>query len=143
MPAVLRIRKIAAADVDTVIALWNRCNLTRPWNDPDADILRARSGPNSAILVGENAGVIVASVMVGQDGHRGWIYYFAVDPGHQKNGFGVQMVRAAEEWLKAQGMDKLLLMVRPENEAAQGFYRSIGYEEEPRAVFGKWLSGPP
>jgi ribosomal protein S18 acetylase RimI-like enzyme len=133
------IRIIADSDVDAIISLWGRCDLTRPWNDPSTDIQRARSGQNSTILIGEYDGAIVASVMVGYDGHRGWMYYVAVEPGVQNNGLGLRMVRAAEEWLSAQSIEKVMLMVRPENQAALGFYRTIGYEEEPRIIFAKWL----
>ncbi len=135
-----RIRMIADNDVNAVIALWERCDLTRPWNDPGIDIKRARSGSNAIILIGEHDGAIAASVMVGHDGHRGWMYYLAVDPTVQKKTFGLRMMRAAEDWLKAQGMEKVQLMVRPENEAARGFYQTIGYEEEPRIIFSKWLN---
>lgn len=141
MTAGLSIRTIADSDVQAVIVLWERCGLTRPWNDPGSDINRARAGPNSTILVGENAGVVVATVMAGQDGHRGWMYYLAVDPGAQNNGFGLRMARAAEQWLAALGIEKAMLMVRPENAAAKGFYAAAGYEEEPRIVFAKWLNG--
>lgn len=137
----MSIRTIADSDVEAVIALWERCGLTRPWNDPGSDIERARAGPSSTILAGENAGVIVATVMAGHDGHRGWMYYLAVDPGAQNNGFGLRMARAAERWLAGLGIEKVMLMVRPENAAVKGFYAAAGYDEEPRIVFAKWLNG--
>ncbi len=134
-------RTIADSDVDAIIAVWKQCGLTRPWNEPRADIALARAGSNSTILIGENDHTVIASVMVGHDGHRGWMYYLAVDPIEQKNGFGLRMVRAAEDWLKARGIEKVMLMVRPENERARGFYHAAGYEEEPRIIFAKWLNG--
>ena len=77
--AKLAIGELADADIDAVVALWARCDLTRPWNDPRADIALARRGPGSAILAGKRDGVLLATVMVGYDGHRGWFYYVAVD----------------------------------------------------------------
>ena len=124
----LSFRSIEDADIDAVIALWQACGLTRPWNDPHKDIAFSRQGPASDVLVAEVDGQIAASVMVGHDGHRGMVYYVAVDPVHQGKGYGKQVMRTAEEWLKAQGVWKLNLLVRTENEAVRNFYHSIGYE---------------
>ena len=139
--AALAIAIIEDADVEAVSALWQRCGLIRPWNDPRADIALARRGPNSAILIGREGDAIAASVLVGHDGHRGWVYYVAVDPDHQKKGFGRAIMNAAEDWLRRAGIEKLQLMVRPGNEAVRAFYESVGYGEQPRVIFAKWLDG--
>ncbi|WP_374304395.1 GNAT family acetyltransferase [Ferrovibrio sp.] len=141
MPPKLNIRPFAAADRAALIALWQACNLTRPWNDPDSDIDFCMSKPESTILVGESGGKIVASVMTGHDGHRGWLYYLAVEPSIQKSGFGRAMVTAAEDWLRARGVPKVMLMVRPENERVRAFYDALGYVEEPRVIFSRRLDG--
>ena len=141
MVSALSISPIADGEVNAVIALWERCGLTRPWNDPRSDIALACRGPASTILVGRNSGNVVASAMVGHDGHRGWVYYVAVDPACQKRGFGRAIMDAAENWLREAGVAKLQLMVRHENTKAGAFYESIGYDEAPVAVFAKWLDG--
>jgi ribosomal protein S18 acetylase RimI-like enzyme len=140
LPA-LSIAPIEDADIAAVIALWQRCDLTRPWNDPAADIALARKGPNATVLVGREANAIAASVLVGHDGHRGWVYYVAVDPGQRQKGHGRAMMKAAEDWLRRAGIEKLQLMVRPGNEIVKAFYESIGYGEQPRVIFAKWLDG--
>ena len=137
----LAIADIADADVATVIALWRASGLTRPWNDPDADIALARRDPNSTILVGRHDGAIVATAMVGHDGHRGWVYYVATDPKLRAKGYGRAIMNAAEDWLRAAGIPKLQLLVRRENAAVAAFYQSIGYEEAQTIVFAKWLDG--
>jgi ribosomal protein S18 acetylase RimI-like enzyme len=137
----LAIAEIADADIADVIALWQRCGLTRPWNDPAADIALARRGPNATILVGRDGSGIVASVLVGHDGHRGWVYYVAVDPAQREKGYGRAIMSAAEDWLRRAGIEKLQLMVRPGNETVKAFYESIGYGEQPRLIFAKWLDG--
>ena len=137
----LAIAPIEDADVADVIALWQRCGLTRPWNDPAADIALARKGGNAAVLVGRNGGAIVATAMVGHDGHRGWVYYVATDPAHRGQGHGRAIMDAAEAWLRRTGIAKLQLMVRRENEKAGAFYQSIGYAESQTIVFAKWLDG--
>jgi ribosomal protein S18 acetylase RimI-like enzyme len=135
------IAPIADADVPAVVALWQACGLTRPWNDPASDIALARRGPNSTVLIGCDIGAIVATAMVGHDGHRGWVYYVATDPERRGRGYGRAIMDAAEDWLRAAGIEKLQLMVRPDNTKVQAFYESIGYDEQPRIIYAKWLDG--
>ena len=137
----LAIADIVDADVATVIALWQACGLTRPWNDPAADIALARKGANAAVLVGRDGGAIVATAMVGHDGHRGWVYYVATDPDRRAKGYGRAIMNAVEDWLRATGIPKLQLLVRRENAGVAEFYQSIGYEEAQTIVFAKWLDG--
>jgi ribosomal protein S18 acetylase RimI-like enzyme len=140
MPA-LAISNATDGDIDTIVALWTRCDLTRPWNDARADIALARANANATILVGRTEGKIAAAVMVGHDGHRGWFYYLAVDPDMRGRGYGGAMTQAAEQWLRARGIVKVMLMVRPDNSAVQSFYTALGYFDQPRAVLAKWLDG--
>lgn len=141
MSASLVIDAVTDADVEKVVALWQRCGLTRPWNDPHADIALARRRDNSAVLVGRDSGAIVATIMVGHDGHRGWVYYVAVDPDCQKRGFGRVIMAAAEDWLRAAGISKLQLLVRRENAKANAFYGALGFELSTSVMFQKWLDG--
>jgi ribosomal protein S18 acetylase RimI-like enzyme len=137
----LAVADIADADVAAVIALWQACGLTRPWNDPAADIALARRGPHSTVLIGRDRDAIVATAMVGHDGHRGWVYYVATDPDRRAKGYGRAIMNAAEDWLRATGIAKLQLMVRRDNAKAGAFYQSIGYAEAQTIVFAKWLDG--
>jgi ribosomal protein S18 acetylase RimI-like enzyme len=137
----LTIAPIEDADIAAVIALWQRCGLTRPWNDPAADIALARKSPNAAVLAGRDGSTIVASALVGHDGHRGWVYYVAVDPDRRHNGYGRLIMEAAEGWLRGRGIEKMQLMVRPDNSQVQAFYASLGYLEQERIVYAKWLDG--
>ena len=139
--ASLSISPIEDGQVDAVVSLWQRCGLTRPWNDPRSDIALARRGPNSTILVGRDGGHVVATAMVGHDGHRGWVYYVAADPDRRKQGLGRAIMEASETWLRQAGVAKLQLLVRRENAQAGAFYQSIGYDEAQVAVFAKWLDG--
>ena len=139
----LSISPITDADVPHVIALWQRCGLTRPWNDPGGDIAFARRGANATILIGRAAGAIVATAMVGHDGHRGWVYYVAVDPDRQGQDFGRAIMAAAEDWLRRQGVQKIMLMVRPDNTNVKAFYDRLGYETQERVIYAKWLDGRP
>jgi ribosomal protein S18 acetylase RimI-like enzyme len=138
----LTISTIEDADIPEVIALWQRCGSARPWNDPAADIARARKGDNSTVLLGrDTAGALVASVMAGHDGHRGWVYYVAVDPDTRFKGYGRAIMTAAEDWLRARGMEKMQLMVRADNAQVHAFYQSLGYFAQERVTFAKWLDG--
>jgi ribosomal protein S18 acetylase RimI-like enzyme len=137
----LAIAPLEDADITAVIALWQRCGLTRPWNDPEADIALARQGSNSTVLLGRDGDAVVASVLVGHDGHRGAVYYVAVDPDHRNKGFGRAIMTSAEDWLRARGILKLNLMVRADNTQVQAFYETQGYDEQERSVYAKWLDG--
>ena len=126
-------------ELNRVVELWQACGLTRPHNDPRRDIALARSKPSSEILVGTDNGKIIASVMVGHDGHRGVVYYVSADPDAQGKGVGRQIMSAAEDWLKDQGIWKLNLMIRADNTPVKSFYETLGYEVEERTVMAKWL----
>ena len=135
----LSVRPLADGEEEAVIALWNACGLTRPWNNPAEDLAFARGKPNSEVLVGLVDGRIVASAMVGHDGHRGTMYYVSVAPDHRGHGYGRQMVGAAEDWLKARGVWKANLLVRKENPAVLGFYEELGYVPGSAMQIEKWL----
>jgi ribosomal protein S18 acetylase RimI-like enzyme len=137
----LTVADATSGDIDAIVALWQRCDLTRPWNDPRADIALALAGDNAALLAGRNQVEIVAAVMVGHDSHRGWFYYLAVDPAQQRRGHGRVMVQAAEQWLAARGIVKAMLMIRPDNDKVRAFYEALGYFDQPRTVLAKWLDG--
>ena len=130
-----------AADAHDVMALWQASDLTRPWNDPAADFARAITGTTSAVLIVREGERLAASVMVGCDGHRGWVYYLAVDPARRRAGLGRAMMAAAEAWLRARGAPKIQLMVRDDNAAALGFYEALGLERQPVVTFGRFLTG--
>ena len=137
----LYVSPIEDLDLPEVIALWQRCGLTRPWNDPEADIALARRRPNSTVLIGRDGATIVATAMVGHDGHRGWVYYVAVDPDRRAQGHGRMIMQACEDWLRWAGIAKLQLLVRRENTRAGAFYQSLGYAESQSIMFAKWLDG--
>ena len=135
----LEFRVMNAGEQETVVELWRACGLTRPHNDPYRDIEKARSKPNSEILVGLDNGKIIASVMVGHDGHRGVVYYVSADPAVQGKGIGKSIMSVAENWLLDQGIWKLNLMIRPDNVAVRSFYQKLGYEVEERTVMARRL----
>jgi hypothetical protein len=139
MGGALTFAPLGDGDVDAVAVLWRKCGLTRPHNDPHADIAFGRGKPNSEVLVARLDGEIVASVMVGHDGHRGTVYYVSVDPDAQGAGLGRAVMQAAEAWLRDRGVWKLNLVIRAENEAVRGFYEALGYEVEPRVLMSRWL----
>jgi ribosomal protein S18 acetylase RimI-like enzyme len=135
----MQIEHLNADRIPAVIELWDKVGLTRPWNDPGHDLRRALRGPSSTVLVGVEGDMIVASAMVGHDGHRGWLYYLATDPDHQRRGLGTELVAACESWLVNRGMPKVQLMVRGDNVAVIGFYRHLGYGEDDVRVLSRRL----
>jgi ribosomal protein S18 acetylase RimI-like enzyme len=135
----VELRPFSPSDEAAVVDLWQRCGLTRPWNDPRKDIHRKLTVQPELFLVGETGGKVVASVMAGYDGHRGWVNYLAVAPDCRNKGYGRLIMRHVEERLSAMGCPKLNLQVRADNTAVLEFYRKLGYAVEERASLGKRL----
>jgi ribosomal protein S18 acetylase RimI-like enzyme len=135
----MEIRPFQAGDEPAVVALWQRCRLTRSWNDPHKDVARKLGVQRELFLVGVEAGAIVAAVMAGYDGHRGSVNYLAVDPGHRRRGYGAALMRHVEALLAERGCPKINLMVRTSNAEVVAFYRAIGYAPDEVIPLGKRL----
>lgn len=137
---VMQIRPFSAADEPSVVELWRRCDLVRPQNDPRMDIARKLRVNPELFLVGELESRIVATVMTGYEGHRGWINYLAVDPGFRRRGLGRLIMGAAEKLLRERGCPKINLQVRSTNQQVIEFYRRIGYAVDQVTSMGKRLT---
>lgn len=128
-------RPLTLSDIGDAVALWQECDLTRPWNDPVADAKRALSGATSTII-GAFAGTqLVGTAMTGSDGHRGWIYYLGVSRDCRRWGIGRKLIHTCEDWLRQFDSPKVQLMVRPESHEAAKFYKALGYGEDGFRVF--------
>ena len=134
------IRPFDAADQASVIDLWQQCGLTRPWNDPRKDINRKLQVQSEWFLVGVVDKQIVASVMAGYDGHRGWVNYLAVSPEQQGQGLGRQLMAEVERLLAAVGCPKINLQIRSSNQTVMAFYKHLGYELDDVISMGKRLT---
>jgi ribosomal protein S18 acetylase RimI-like enzyme len=139
----VRIRPFRPADEAAVVALWQACGLTRPWNDPHQDIVTKLTTQPELFLVGMVQETLMASAMIGFDGHRGWVYYLAVDPAHQRAGHGRALMHEAERLLAERGCAKLNLQVRTSNAEVIDFYRKLGYAVEERTNLGRRLDAAP
>jgi ribosomal protein S18 acetylase RimI-like enzyme len=136
----ITIRPYQEKDGENVIALWRACGLVTPQNDPQADIQdKIRFQPDLFLVGVDKDGHLLASVMVGYEGHRGWINYLAVSPAIRRQGIGGQMMAAAEERLRALGCPKINLQVRQHNTDAMAFYRHLGFQKDRVVSLGKRL----
>lgn len=135
----MQIKDVSPADLEAVTALWEEAGLTRPWNPPAADLRRALDGATSTVLGAFLDGRLVGTVMVGHDGHRGWVYYLAVATAERGTGLGRLLMQAAEAWLIERGTVKLQLMVRETNTAVTGFYDRLGFTDADVRVLAKRL----
>lgn len=122
----IAVRRATPEDEPDVIQLWRSCNLVALYNDPSADFRFALSGPNSTVLVAEVDNRICGSVMVGHDGHRGWLYYVACAPDQQRRGTGKMLVEAGGLWLRDRNVAKVQLMIRDTNVTVMPFYEYLG-----------------
>ena len=135
----MKIRPYVLVDEKAVIDLWRKCDLIRPQNDPGLDIERKMRVNPELFLVGLIEGKVVATVMGGYEGHRGWINYLGVDPACQRHGLGGQMMLAIEEQLRRKGSPKINLQVRNDNIGVVKFYQSLGYAVDEVVSMGKRL----
>jgi len=133
------IRAYQPTDESAVIALWEACGLTRPWNDPHKDIARKLTEQPELFLVGVEGEKLMATAMVGFDGHRGWVYYLAVDPALQRLSYGKQLMHEAEQLLIARGCPKINLLVRSSNTKVLKFYAELGYTQDDVVSLGRRL----
>jgi ribosomal protein S18 acetylase RimI-like enzyme len=135
----MQIRAYQNSDEAAVVALWQICDLTRPWNDPYKDIARKLQVRPDLFLVGEVQGQVMATAMFGYEGHRGWVNYLAVDPEHQLQGHAQTMMQQGEALLLESGCPKLSLLVRAGNTSVVAFYQAMGYQEDVVVCLGKRL----
>jgi ribosomal protein S18 acetylase RimI-like enzyme len=135
----MEIRPFHLSDESAVVELWQKCELVRPVNDPARDIRRKLSVNPELFLLGTIDGKVIASVMAGYEGHRGWINYLAVHPEHRLKGYGRQILAEAEKRLRILGCPKINLQVRAANRAVLEFYQRIGYHLDEVISLGKRL----
>lgn len=133
------IRAYQSADESAVIDLWLRCGLLAPQNNPQADIQRMLAFAPEWFLVGTLDAEVIATAMVGYDGHRGWIHYLAIAPHCQKAGYGRQIMDHAEALLRKLGCPKINLQVRNTNRQVIEFYQRIGFSIDDVLSMGKRL----
>jgi ribosomal protein S18 acetylase RimI-like enzyme len=135
----MEIRPFRPGDKESVVQLWTDCGLIVPWNDPYRDIQRKLKVQAEMFLVACSDGQVIASVMAGYDGHRGWINYLAVHPRYQRKGIGRRLMDEAEVLLREAGCPKINLQVRTNNTAVIAFYKAIGFKQDDVVSFGKPL----
>ena len=135
----MEIRPFEPGDETAVVALWQECKLTRPWNDPHKDIARKLTVQRELFLVGLLGQELIATVMAGYEGHRGWVNYLAVAPRRRGRGYARTLMQHVETLLLARGCPKVSLLVRNSNRAALDFYRHLGYAQDEAVSLGKRL----
>ena len=139
MSKLMKISEFTDNQSNKVIALWEKCGLTRSWNSPEKDIARKNSDKNGKFLIGQIDEVLMASIMIGYDGHRGSANYLAVDPDFSGAGYGKILMAEAERLLILLGCPKINLCVRADNDKVVELYRQRGYAIEPVRLLDKRL----
>ncbi|MEG3135365.1 GNAT family acetyltransferase [Rouxiella sp. T17] len=135
----MEIRVFTQQDFEEVLTIWERCDLLRPWNDPELDIERKMNHDPELFLVAEVSGEVVGTVMGGYDGHRGSAYYLGVHPEYRGRGIANALMNRLEKKLIARGCPKINLMVRAENDAVISMYEKLDYEVVESISLGKRL----
>ena len=135
----LNIRTYQHTDMEDVIHIWKECGLIRSWNNPKLDIQRKVKTQKDLFFVAELSNKIIATAMFGYDGHRGSVYYLAIDPIHQNKGLGKLLMDNIEKKLKEIGCPKINIFIRSSNINVKNFYKSIFYDEQDCLTYGKRL----
>ncbi|WP_283647680.1 GNAT family acetyltransferase [Hafnia paralvei] len=135
----MEIRVFKQADFEEVTTLWERCDLLRPWNDPETDIERKLNHDADLFLVAEVGGEVVGTVMGGYDGHRGTAYYLGVHPDFRGRGIANALISRLEKKLVARGCPKIQILVGEENDAVIGMYEKLDYETQDTLCMSKRL----
>lgn len=135
----MKVRAYQTEDQEALVALWRDCGLVAPQNDPIKDIQRKQEVDPDLFLVGVLKGRLVASVMGGYEGHRGWINYLAVQPSAQGRGYGREIMEIIEQQIRNKGCPKINLQVRSSNPAVIAFYQTLGYTDDNVVGMGKRL----
>ena len=136
----MEIRLYEDADEAAVVALWlATLRDSAPHNDPIVAIRKKRASTCDLFYVAILEGALVGTVMGGYDGHRGWIYSVAVDPGFRRRGIGSALLRHLETVLRERGCLKLNLQVRTSNLGVVAFYESLGFATDAVISMGKRL----
>lgn len=135
----IEIRPFQPNDSTAVVQLWKDCHLVVPWNDPRRDILRKLRVQPELFLVGFVSDELVATVMAGYEGHRGWLNYLAVAQHLRRQGLGRKMVAEAETRLREMGCPKINIQIRTGNTEVIEFYRRVGFKPDDVVSMGKRL----
>lgn len=135
----LEIRSFVIEDTDAVLEVWSLARLMAPDRNPRSEIQKKLRHSPESFFVGTLEDKVVSTVMVGYDGHRGWIYLLAVRPDLQRKGIGRQMMEHVENWLREHGCVKVKLQIDESRGDVAGFYRKLGYEVQPLVSMGKWF----
>ncbi len=133
------IRPYGTGDFAALTALWGATGITAPYNDFSKEIPRMHASHNCQLYLGCVDDRVMASILVGHEGYRGWIYKLAVMPEFRGKGFGRDLVKQAERWLVARGIPKCNLLIRDTNLKVRDFYERLGYEESEFLAMQRWL----
>ncbi|MBE30597.1 MAG: GNAT family acetyltransferase [Acidiferrobacteraceae bacterium] len=139
-PTRVQIRAFELPDQERLLQLWHDCDLTRPWNNPEDDIRQCLENPSSELLVAVTEDTLCGSVMIGCDGHRGWVYYLAVDRQCRHQGIGRALMEHAEHWMRVRKVPKIQAMIRHDNLVVRGFYGRLNYRDGDVQLVQKWLN---
>ncbi len=135
----MKILPYAEAAFADVVGLWDACGLNVAHNDPARDIALLTACANAALFLGYRGERLAGTIIVGHDGHRGWLYRLAVAPDVRGRGLGRALVRHAEGWLRERRIRKAQLMIRDADATARDFYVRVGYGAQPRMIMARWL----
>jgi len=124
----MKIQKFSMEYYDDVIQLWTNAGINVSSSDSKEEIERMLNRNPELFLIGIFKNKVVAVVMGGFDGRRGFVHHLAVDPKYQRSGYGTQIMSKLNENFRQKGVHKIHLFVEKRNEEAMDFYKTLGWE---------------
>lgn len=128
----MTIKKITIEDYDSLMELWNSVGMSKralnPVDDSREGIERyLRRNPDTCFKAVDENNILLGVILSGHDGRRGIVHHLCVNPEVQRGGIGSQLVAAAEKALKAEGIQKIFILVFNDNEKGNAFWEKQGY----------------
>ena len=123
----IRYRAMNTDDYDSIISLWEILGSTNSYDDSPEGLSRfLKRNPNTC-FVAEDDGIIVGTILAGNDGRRGFLYHVAVSEKYRKKGTGTHLVELAMKALEKEGIDKVALVVFDDNKMGNEFWEKQGF----------------
>ncbi len=128
----ITIRRCRTEDAGAVLELWAQARSDHASTaDCLEDVESLIADSPAALLVAKREDEIVGALIAGWDGWRGNMYRLVVREGHRREGIGIALTRAGEEYLRGCGVRRITALVAFEDEAAGAFWESAGYPRDP------------
>lgn len=130
----IAIRRATEADVTAILALWQDADAPATHTDDAVSVAKLIGHDPEALLIADDAGRVVGSVIAAWDGWRGSVYRIVVATAYRRQGLGRRLLDAAETRMRAAGAVRWQAIVVESDSQATGFWSASGWERQPERL---------